>query len=232
VEQAPSAFQAAGRLYHPPAGKRHCHNLPVRSVEILDIRKARQAQAGCKGAQGQQDAAKERPLPELERVGKRKRHSVSLEGRYCSTFHSEPHNGAASGVSTERGMKPGICSIANAVRIVVYCRHIQRLPMPYIGFDWDEGNARKNEKHGVTKPEVEQVFLNAPLLLADDLKHSQRERRFHALGRTDTDRWLHVTFTERGGGTPGGGILIRPISARQMSRKERAIYEQAVQAHP
>jgi uncharacterized DUF497 family protein len=97
--------------------------------------------------------------------------------------------------------------------------------MLYTGFDWDEGNARKNEKHGVSKSEVEQVFLNAPLLLADDLTHSQQEPRFHALGRTDLDRRLHVTFTERGNGT-----LIRPISARDMSRKERAIYDQAVQA--
>jgi uncharacterized DUF497 family protein len=98
--------------------------------------------------------------------------------------------------------------------------------MPYTGFEWDEGNARKNEKHGVTKPEVEQVFLNAPLLVADDLKHSQQEPRFRALGRTDADRWLHVTFTER-----GKGMLIRPISARAMSRKERTVYEQAVKAH-
>jgi uncharacterized DUF497 family protein len=104
--------------------------------------------------------------------------------------------------------------------------------MPYTGFDWDEGNARKNEKHGVTKPEVEQVFLNAPLLLAEDMKHSQLEPRFHALGRTDLDRWLYVTFTELGSGTSGSGTLIRPISARQMSRKEQLIYEQAVQAHP
>jgi uncharacterized DUF497 family protein len=96
---------------------------------------------------------------------------------------------------------------------------------PHIGFDWDGGNARKNEKHGVTKPEVEQVFLNQPLLLADDQKHSHREPRFHALGRTDSDRRLHVTFTERGNGT-----LIRPISARDMSRKERAIYDQALEA--
>ena len=98
--------------------------------------------------------------------------------------------------------------------------------MPYTGFDWDAGNARKNEKHCVSKAEVEQVFLNAPLLLADDKKHSQQEPRFHALGRTDLDRGLHVTFTERANGT-----LIRPISARAMSRKERAVYEQAVKAH-
>jgi uncharacterized DUF497 family protein len=98
--------------------------------------------------------------------------------------------------------------------------------MPYTGFDWDEGNERKNEKHGVMKAEVEQVFLNTPLLLADDLKHSQQEPRFHALGRTDLDRCLHVTFTERGNGT-----LIRPISARAMSPKERAVYEKVTEAH-
>jgi hypothetical protein len=98
--------------------------------------------------------------------------------------------------------------------------------MPHTGFDWDEGNARKNEKHGVSKSEVEQVFLNAPLLVADDAKHSQREPRFHALGQTDQKRRLHVTFTERENGT-----LIRPISARDMSRKERAVYEQATETH-
>jgi uncharacterized DUF497 family protein len=98
--------------------------------------------------------------------------------------------------------------------------------MLYIGFDWDEGNNRKNAKHGVSKSEVEQVFLNKPLLLTDDVTHSKREPRFHALGRTDLDRGLQITFTEREHGT-----LIRPISARVMSRKERAVYEQAIEAH-
>lgn len=93
------------------------------------------------------------------------------------------------------------------------------------GFDWDAGNARKNEKHGVAKEEVEQIFMNKPLLVADDAKHSGREVRWHALGRTDADRRLHVTFTQR-----GEGKLIRPISARSMSRKERVVYEQAVKA--
>jgi uncharacterized DUF497 family protein len=97
--------------------------------------------------------------------------------------------------------------------------------MLYAGFDWDEGNARKNDKHGVSKSEVEQVFLNRPLLLSDDQKHSHQGPRFHALGRTDQDRWLHIKFTERGNGT-----LVRPISARAMSRKERAVYEQAIEA--
>jgi uncharacterized DUF497 family protein len=99
--------------------------------------------------------------------------------------------------------------------------------MQYTGFDWDAGNARKNEKHGVSTSEIEQVFLNIPLLLAPDVKHSRVEPRHHALGRTDGDRWLHITFTER-----GNGELIRPISARPMNRKERTVYEQATQANP
>ena len=34
-----------------------------------------------------------------------------------------------------------------------------------VGFDWDDGNARKNDKHGVSMAEAEQIFFNAPLLL-------------------------------------------------------------------
>jgi uncharacterized DUF497 family protein len=90
------------------------------------------------------------------------------------------------------------------------------------GFDWDEGNARKNEKHGVSMAEAEQVFFNAPLLLLTDDKHSQKEARHHALGKTDDGRLLHISFTLR-----KSDSLIRVISARDMHRKERTIYEQA-----
>lgn len=89
------------------------------------------------------------------------------------------------------------------------------------GFDWDNGNARKNTKHGVSMAEAEQVFFNAPLLLLEDVKHSQDEIRVHALGKTDAGRLLHVTFTLR-----QKNMLIRVISARNMHRKERVIYEQ------
>ena len=91
-----------------------------------------------------------------------------------------------------------------------------------VGFNWDDGNARKNEKHGVSTAEAEQVFFNVPLLLLDDASHSQKEPRLHALGKTDEGRMLHITFTLR-----QAGQLIRVISARDMHRKERAIYEQA-----
>ncbi len=90
------------------------------------------------------------------------------------------------------------------------------------GFNWDEGNTRKNEKHGVSMAEAEQVFFNAPLILLEDSKHSSAEPRFHALGQTDDDRLLHITFTLR-----DAGEKIRVISARDMHRKEKAIYEKA-----
>lgn len=91
------------------------------------------------------------------------------------------------------------------------------------GFDWDSGNARKSsDKHSVSMAEAEQVFFNAPLLMLGDLAHSTQEQRFHALGQTDSARTLHISFTLR-----QSGALIRVISARDMHRKERTIYEQA-----
>jgi uncharacterized protein len=90
------------------------------------------------------------------------------------------------------------------------------------GFDWDDGNARKNKRHEVSTAESEQVFFNDPLLLLADAKHSDRESRFHALGKSDQGRLLHIAFTLREAETK-----IRVISARDMHRKERLIYEQA-----
>lgn len=85
------------------------------------------------------------------------------------------------------------------------------------GFDWDEGNARKSaDKHGVSQAEAEQVFQSEPLVVAEDAD----EARFRALGRTSASRLLHVTFTLRKSET-----LIRVISARDMNRKERLVYE-------
>ncbi len=92
-----------------------------------------------------------------------------------------------------------------------------------IGFDWDGGNARKSQdKHGVTQAETEQLFFNEPLLLLQDEKHSEEEARYHAYGKTDDRRKLHIAFTLR-----EDGVIIRVISARDMHRKERATYEKA-----
>ncbi len=90
-----------------------------------------------------------------------------------------------------------------------------------VGFDWDEGNARKSvERHGVTQPEAEQALADERILVADDLSHSETEARYQALGQTLEGRYLHVSFTLRRDST-----LIRVISARDMNRKERTHYE-------
>ena len=90
-----------------------------------------------------------------------------------------------------------------------------------VGFDWDAGNLGKNSKHGVDNREAEEVFFNQPLLVTSDDIHSGDEIRWRALGRTDADRKLTVVFTLRKSGT-----VLRVISARDMHRKEEALYDQ------
>ncbi len=88
------------------------------------------------------------------------------------------------------------------------------------GFDWDAGNAPKlTDRHQVSHGECEQVFFNEPLLIASDTKHSMHEERWAAWGRTADGRALAIVFTLR-------GDRIRPISARDMNRKERNHYAQ------
>ena len=89
------------------------------------------------------------------------------------------------------------------------------------GFEWDKNNREKNwEKHGVSPSECEEMFFNMPLVLQQDPTHSHKEPRYYALGQTALGRRLFVSFTIR-------KDKIRVISARDMSKKERRIYEQA-----
>ncbi len=86
-------------------------------------------------------------------------------------------------------------------------------------FSWDQGNTRKNWiKHGVSALECEQIFFNLPFIVKADTKHSQQENRYYALGKTHLKRPLFAVFTIRNG-------KIRVISARDMSKKERQIYD-------
>ena len=92
------------------------------------------------------------------------------------------------------------------------------LTAPLVRFDWDRGNAEKSwARHGVSRAEAEEVFFNRPVLLAEDGKHSTRERRYNLLGLSNGGRLLSVIFTVRQN-------LVRVISARPMSRKERSHY--------
>jgi hypothetical protein len=90
------------------------------------------------------------------------------------------------------------------------------------GFEWDEANAEKNwDLHRVLRGEAEQIFFNRPVVVAPDARHSHQEPRYAALGASDAGRRLTVVFTVR-------GTSIRVISARDMSRRERRIYEEAI----
>lgn len=81
-------------------------------------------------------------------------------------------------------------------------------------FEWDEVNVEHIlERHGVEPEEAEQVFFNVP-----------RVRReggvYEALGRDDAGHHLVVIFVVR-------ASLIRVISARPMSTRERRRYDRA-----
>lgn len=96
---------------------------------------------------------------------------------------------------------------------------MQILPNP-ITFEWDKGNTEKNLlKHKVTNQETEEIFINKPFLVSKDIKHSQKELRFQAMGKTNKDRLLFVSFTTR-------DDKVRVISSRDASKKERRSYEE------
>ena len=85
------------------------------------------------------------------------------------------------------------------------------------GFEWDRGNLEKSRtKHRVSIREAEELFLNGPEVL-EDAKHSEREKRWLALGHTDDGRLLACAFTVR-------DTRLRVISIRPMSRRERKWY--------
>lgn len=88
-------------------------------------------------------------------------------------------------------------------------------------FEWDEANRKKNwKKHRVSVKECEEVFFDKSLVIAEDPKHSEIEKRFSALGKTESGRTLTIFFTTRDN-------KIRVISARDQSKKERRTYEEA-----
>src|SRR2546423_1317371 len=68
--------------------------------------------------------------------------------------------------------------------------------------------------------EAEQVFFNRPLVVGEGEQRAELTRRYYALGHTDARRLLFIVLTIR-------DDLIRVISARPMSRRERRVYEHA-----
>jgi uncharacterized DUF497 family protein len=87
-------------------------------------------------------------------------------------------------------------------------------------FEWDESKAAANlKKHGVSFDEAETVFDNVLAIIFDDEAHSEGERREIMIGHSRNNRLLLISFTERSN-------VIRIISARLATRREREDYEQ------
>jgi uncharacterized DUF497 family protein len=64
------------------------------------------------------------------------------------------------------------------------------------------------------------VFFNRPLAVVTGEQRAESTPRYYALGHTDARRLLFIVCTIR-------EDLIRVISARPMSRRERRVYEHA-----
>jgi uncharacterized DUF497 family protein len=87
-------------------------------------------------------------------------------------------------------------------------------------FEWDPGKSRSNlKKHRVSFEEAKTVFYDEGALVASDPIHSALEDRFLIIGFSVQLRVLLVCFCER-----GEGDVIRMISARKATKKERGQY--------
>ena len=78
-------------------------------------------------------------------------------------------------------------------------------------FEWDEANEEHILRHDVYPEEVEEVFAGNPYI--------RRNRdRYLVYGRDDSGPYLTVVCT-------GRGARIRVITARDMNRSERSLYD-------
>ena len=87
-------------------------------------------------------------------------------------------------------------------------------------FTWDPRKAAANlRKHGVGFPEAATAFADPLSLTILDPDHSVGEERFVLIGQSERRRLVVVAHVER-------GDLIRIISARPATRRERKTYEE------
>ena len=87
-------------------------------------------------------------------------------------------------------------------------------------FEWDINKAVSNLlKHGVSFDEACTVFEDTLYVDFYDPDHSYDEHRYIIVGQSAQNRLLIVSYTER-------DHVIRLISARKATRKERKTYEE------
>ncbi len=91
-------------------------------------------------------------------------------------------------------------------------------------FKWEEDKAAANiiNHDGISFDEASTVFDDPLARIFDDKKHSIGERREIIIGHSMNNRLLLVCFTER------PNEIIRIISARLPTKKERKAYEENI----
>ena len=89
-------------------------------------------------------------------------------------------------------------------------------------FEWDAAKAAANPlKHGVSFDEAASGFRDVNSLDGPDIQHSVDEARALRIGRSFEGRVIVVAYTVR---RREDAEIIRIISARRASRKERKAY--------
>ena len=87
-------------------------------------------------------------------------------------------------------------------------------------FDWDpEKDLTNQAKHGVSFSEAQYAFADPNRVIAEDLSHSQSEKRYYCFGKVGGGV-MTVRFTYRGG-------VIRIFGAGYW-RKGKKIYEHEI----
>ena len=94
-------------------------------------------------------------------------------------------------------------------------------------FEWDEAkNISNRRKHGISFEEASRIFLD-PLFISVKNRIENGEQRWHTFGEVDGFLLLMAAHTVREEGSHGMTMeVIRIISARHATRKERQRYEE------
>ena len=88
-------------------------------------------------------------------------------------------------------------------------------------FEWDDKKAKSNlQKHGISFEEASTVFGDDLSITIDDPLHSESENRCIIIGQSINQKLLVVVHIEK------TDSIIRIISARKATKKERKFYEE------
>lgn len=94
-------------------------------------------------------------------------------------------------------------------------------------FEWDRRKAQTNlQKHRVSFAEAKTVFNDPLLITYSDDWHSETEDRYISIGYSSQRRTLLVVHTEQ---EVGEKVLIRLISSRPATSRERQAYEESIE---